>query len=125
LQQQLGIGEPIFARIFDTGCFPCGAKLSYRCCSNLAVEGELAVRLGQTVSAPSVGVDECRAAITSAFSVIELHRYVLRTGRTTLRQGDPFISFSKWDRLRPIPTRPGVVSSRYGEWSRCGDFFVP
>ena len=41
VQQQLGIGEPIFARIFDTGCLPCGAKLSYRCYANLAVEGEL------------------------------------------------------------------------------------
>ena len=30
VQQQLGIGEPIFARIFDTGCFPCGATLSCR-----------------------------------------------------------------------------------------------
>ena len=79
MQQQLGIGEPIFARIFDTGCFPCGAKLSYRCYANLAVEGELAVRLGQTVSTPPVGVDECRAAITSAFPVIELHHYVLRS----------------------------------------------
>src|SRR5207244_1676237 len=37
IQQQLGIGEPIFARIFDTGCFPCGATLSYRCYANLAV----------------------------------------------------------------------------------------
>src|SRR5437762_8446809 len=67
VQQQLGIGEPIFARIFDTGCFPCGAKVSYRGYANLAVEGELAVRLGQAVSAPSVGGDECRAAIASAF----------------------------------------------------------
>jgi len=86
VQQQLGIGEPIFARIFDTGCFPCGAKLSYRCYANLAVEGELAVRLGQAVSAPSVGVDECRAAITSAFPVIELHHYVLRSPQPALAE---------------------------------------
>jgi len=70
VRQQLGIGEPIFARIFDTGCFPCGAKLSYRCYANLAVEGELAVRLGQAVSTPAVGVDQCRAAIRSVVSVI-------------------------------------------------------
>src|SRR5438093_8080068 len=50
VQQQLGIGEPIFARIFDTGCYPCDPTLSYRCYANLAVEGELAVRLGQAVS---------------------------------------------------------------------------
>src|SRR5947208_3210261 len=81
-----GIGEPIFARIFDTGCFPCGATLSYRCYANLAVEGELAVRLGQAVSAPSGGVDECRAAITSVFPVIELHHYVLRSPQPSLAE---------------------------------------
>ena len=86
MQQQLGIGEPIFARIFDTGCFSCGANLSYRCYANLAVEGELAVRLGQAVFAPSVGVEECRAAITSAFPVIELHHYALRSPQPRLAE---------------------------------------
>ncbi len=86
VQQQLGIGEPIFARIFDTSCFPCGAKLSYRCYANLAVEGELAVRLGQAVSAPSVALDECRAAIRAVFPVIELHHYVLRSPQPALAE---------------------------------------
>jgi 2-keto-4-pentenoate hydratase len=86
VQQQLGIGEPIFARIFDTGCFPCGAKLSYRCYANLAMEGELAVRLGQNLSAPMVGPDECRAAIASAFPVIELHHYVLHSPKPSLAE---------------------------------------
>lgn len=86
VQQQLGIGEPIFARIFDTGCFSSGATLSYRRYANLAVEGELAVRLGQDVSAPSAGIDECRAAIASAFPVIELHNYVLRSPQPALAE---------------------------------------
>ena len=85
VQQQLGIGEAIFARIFDTGCFPCGAKLSYRCYANLAVEGELAVRLGQAVSAPSVGVDECRAAITSCWPGRRRHRSGACRGRRSWR----------------------------------------
>ena len=75
-----------FARIFDTGCFPCGATLSYRCYANLVVEGELAVRLGQAVSAPSGGVDKCRAAITSVFPVIELHHYMLRSPQPSLAE---------------------------------------
>ena len=86
VQQQLGIGEPIFARIFDTGCFACGATLSYRLYANLAVEGELAVRLGQNLSTPIVGADECRAAIASAFPVIELHHYVLRSARPSVAE---------------------------------------
>jgi 2-keto-4-pentenoate hydratase len=84
VQRQLGIGEPIFARIFDTGCLPCGAKLSHRSYANLAVEGELAVRLGQSVPGHSIGADECRAVITSAFPVIELHHYVLRSPQPAL-----------------------------------------
>jgi 2-keto-4-pentenoate hydratase len=86
VQRQLGIGEPIFARVFDTGCFPCGAALSFRSFATLAVEGELAVRLGRTVSAPCAGGEECRAAIASAFPVIELHHYVLRSPEPSLAE---------------------------------------
>ena len=50
------------------------------------MEGELAVRLGQAVSAPLIGVDECRAALTSGFPVIELHHYVLRSPQPSLAE---------------------------------------
>jgi len=86
VQQQLGIAEPIFARVFDTGCFLAGEQLSFSRFANLAVEGELAVRLGQDVSAPSGGVDECRAAIASVFPVIELHHYVMRSPQPSLAE---------------------------------------
>jgi 2-keto-4-pentenoate hydratase len=86
VQQQLGIGEPIFARVFDTGCFLSGEQLSFSRFANLAVEGELAVRLRQDVSAPCLGVDECRAAIKSFFPVIELHHYVLRSAQPALAE---------------------------------------
>ena len=84
MQKQLGIGEPIFAAIFDTGCFPYGAELSYRCFTNLAVEGELAVRLGRDLPAPLVGENACQAAIASVFPVIELHHYVLHSPQPSL-----------------------------------------
>jgi 2-keto-4-pentenoate hydratase len=45
------------------------------------VEGELAVRLGRDVPPAGLGSDACRAAIASAFPVIELHHYVLRNPR--------------------------------------------
>jgi 2-keto-4-pentenoate hydratase len=86
LQQQLGIGEAIFARIFDTGCFQASEHLSFSRFANLAVEGELAVRLGRDVSAPSGGADDCRAAINSVFPVIELHHYVLRSPQPALAE---------------------------------------
>jgi 2-keto-4-pentenoate hydratase len=45
IQEQLGVREPIFGRIFDTGCFRSGVRLSYASYANLAVEGEMAVQL--------------------------------------------------------------------------------
>jgi 2-keto-4-pentenoate hydratase len=86
IQRQLGIGEPIFARAFDTGRFEAGAELSYGRFANLAVEGELAVRLGQDVSGPSVGAEGCQAAIASFFPVIELHHYVLRSPQPSVAE---------------------------------------
>lgn len=86
VQRQLGIGEPIFARVFDTGRFESGERLSFSRFANLAVEGELAVRLGQDVSAASAGAEECRAAIASVFPTIELHHYVLRSPKPSLAE---------------------------------------
>jgi 2-keto-4-pentenoate hydratase len=86
VQQQLGIGEPVFARIFDTGCFASGATLSCKRFANLAVEGEVAVRLRQDLAGPFVEAEACRAALASAFPVIELHHYVLRSARPSVAE---------------------------------------
>jgi 2-keto-4-pentenoate hydratase len=77
IQEQLGAQEPIFGRIFDTGCFRSGACLSYAGFANLAVEGELAVRLGNDLSGPAVSEQAAREAIEAVFPVIELHHYVV------------------------------------------------
>ncbi len=77
IQEQLGVPEPIFGRIFDTGCFCSGASLSHACFANLAVEGELAVRLGTVLSGPAVSEQAAREAIEAVFPVIELHHYVI------------------------------------------------
>jgi 2-keto-4-pentenoate hydratase len=77
IQEQLRMQEPIFGRIFDTGCFRSGASLSHSGFANLAVEGELAVRLGNDLSGPAVSEQACRKAIEAAFPVIELHHYVV------------------------------------------------
>ena len=73
IQEQLGVSEPIFGRLFDTGCFPSGVRLSYARYANLAVEGELAVRLSKDLAGPSPTEQECLDAIAAVFPVIELH----------------------------------------------------
>jgi 2-keto-4-pentenoate hydratase len=77
IRGQLGVQEPIFGRIFDTGCYRSGARLSHAAFANLAAEGELAVRLGRDLSGTDLSERACRGAIEAAFPVIELHHYVV------------------------------------------------
>ncbi len=76
IQEQLGVNEPIFGRLFDTECHPSGARLSSARFASLAVEGEMAVRLSKDLPGASFSVDESRAAIAEVFPVIELHHAV-------------------------------------------------
>ena len=77
IQAQLGVDEPIFGRLFATECYSSGVHLSPSRFANLAVEGELAVRLGRDLSGSDVSEDACWEAIDAVFPVIELHHFVL------------------------------------------------
>lgn len=76
------MSAPIFGRIFDTGCFRSGVRLSYACYANLAVEGELAIRLCKDLAGSSPSEEECLGAIASVSPAIELHHYVLHGVRS-------------------------------------------
>jgi len=86
VQQQLGIGEPIFARLFDRECHDSGARLSHASFANLAVEGELAVRLAKDLPPSTLDGEEYLDAIESIFPVIELHHYVLRSPKPRVQE---------------------------------------
>jgi 2-keto-4-pentenoate hydratase len=77
IQDQLGIREPIFARVFDGGCFPFASRLNHARFANLAIEGELAIRLSHDLPRGSLTDDECVGAVETVFPVIELHDYDL------------------------------------------------
>ncbi|MDG3005958.1 2-keto-4-pentenoate hydratase [Paludisphaera mucosa] len=79
VQKQLGIDEPIIARLFDTERHDSGTRLLHASYANLAVEGELAVRLAADLPPTIPAGEECLEAIESIFPVIELHHYVLRS----------------------------------------------
>ena len=85
IQEQLGIGEPIFGRLFDTGCFPSGSHLAHARFASLAVEGELAVRLSRDLPSEPLSDEDYDGAVESIFPVIELHHYALPS------QGHPLI----------------------------------
>jgi 2-keto-4-pentenoate hydratase len=82
VQEQLGVSEPIFGRVFDTGCFRSGVRLSYARYAHLAVEGEMALRLSRGLAGSSPAEEECLGAIAAVFPVIELHHYVLHEARS-------------------------------------------
>ena len=65
VQKQLGIGEPVFGRLFASETHRSGVSLDAGSFDGLAIEGEFAFRLA----------DDGPGA---AFAVIELHNYVLR-----------------------------------------------
>ena len=77
IQEQLGIREPIFGRVFDTGCFWTGTTLAHADYAGLAVEGELAIRLSRDLPGRALTDNEYVGAIESIFPIIELHHYVL------------------------------------------------
>jgi 2-keto-4-pentenoate hydratase len=77
IQEQLGVEEPIFGRLFDTGCHPSGACLPAARYANPAIEGELAIRLSRDLPLDPLTDEEYTRAIESVFPVIELHHYVL------------------------------------------------
>jgi 2-keto-4-pentenoate hydratase len=77
IQAQLGVTEPIFGRLFASESHPSGIHLSHARFANLAIEGEIAVRLGNDLSGSSTSEEACRDALIEVFPVIELHHYVL------------------------------------------------
>ena len=78
IQQQLGIEHPVFGRLFDSGSWLSGETLSRSRFDQLAIEGELAVRLATGLTCGDTSEVTIRAAIESVFPVIELHHFVFR-----------------------------------------------
>jgi 2-keto-4-pentenoate hydratase len=77
IQAQLGVKGPIIGRLFDTECHPSGVHLPAVRYANLAIEGELAIRLSRDLPGRPLTDEEYTGAIESVFPVIELHHYVL------------------------------------------------
>ena len=72
--EQFGMNGPIHARLFRSEIRNSGETLQYSAYANLAIEGEMAVRIGTN------------GGIEAAFPVIELHHFVFRGPRKTLTE---------------------------------------
>jgi len=74
VREQFGMDGPVRGFLYETELYPSGAKLSHATYANLAIEGELAVRLGDD------------AQIARIFPIIELHNYVFRSEPRNLQE---------------------------------------
>ena len=72
-QRQLNIDQPVFGRLFHSGRWPSGTSIPLTRFSSLAIEGELAVQLGQDLPAGEISDARLLDAVDSVFAVIELH----------------------------------------------------
>ena len=79
IQQQLGIDHPVFGRLFATERHDSGVELSTNQFADLAIEGELAVRLSEDVPSDCGDRDRILRCVNRVFPVIELHNHVLRS----------------------------------------------
>ena len=86
IQRQLGIHQPIYGRVFDTGHVASGARIRHAGYANLAVEGELAVRLATDVLPSSLARDDGGDTIDAIFPVIELHHYLFHSPRPCIQE---------------------------------------
>lgn len=72
--KQFGMSGPIHARLFRSEIHDSDATLRHRTFANLAIEGEMAIRIGEN--------DQ----IVGVFPVIELHHFVFRGPQKTLTE---------------------------------------
>jgi 2-keto-4-pentenoate hydratase len=92
IQKQFGLSEPVRGYLWESETIASGSRISDGPSSregrrfvHLAVEGEIAIRMGRDVS-PAMRGDEWLAAADAWFPVIELHNYVFRSAIPTSQE---------------------------------------
>jgi 2-keto-4-pentenoate hydratase len=86
VQRQLGIDRPVFGHIFNSELHLSGVSLDPEEFENLAIEGELGVRIGEDVPDPGWLAGHAERAISEVFAVIELHNNVFRGDTGTAQE---------------------------------------
>ena len=77
VRQQLGIKHSVFGRLYQHEVYPSHMELPASQFANLAIEGELAVRLGRALPANADSAEEILDCVHSVFPVIELHHLTI------------------------------------------------
>ena len=86
VRSQLGAEHAIYGRLYASEFHTSPARLAGDQFANLAIEGELAVRLSEAVPVNCVDEDRILDSVSSMFPVIELHNHVLRGPTRTITE---------------------------------------
>lgn len=79
MRRQLGMTHPVFGHVFANELHASGCTLDHTSYAGLAIEGELAVRIGQDIPNAHWLEHNWPRAVSAVFPVIELHNYVIRS----------------------------------------------
>jgi 2-keto-4-pentenoate hydratase len=72
MQQQMGVHQPVFGVLFDSGHLRSGVALDFTQLIEPSVENELCIMVGKTLRGPGVTIDQTRTAIASIAPALEI-----------------------------------------------------
>ena len=87
IQNQLGLSQPVHGSLWDTASYQSGCHLPVARFVNLAIEGEIALRLGRDIPTNlPTRPDDLIDFIECWFPVIELHNHIFRGDKPTSQE---------------------------------------
>lgn len=72
MQQQMGVHQPVFGVLFESGHRDSGVKLNFADLIEPSVENELCITMGKTLRGPGITLNQTRAAIASVAPALEI-----------------------------------------------------
>ena len=72
MQQQMGVHQPVFGVLFESGHLASGVELDFAQLIEPSVENELCITIGKTLRGPGITIDQTRAAIASIAPALEI-----------------------------------------------------
>ena len=72
MQQQMGVHQPVFGVLFESGHLNSGVELDFSKLIEPSVENELCITLGKTLRGPGLTIEQTREAIQSVAPALEI-----------------------------------------------------
>ncbi len=124
MQQQMGVHQPVFGVLFESGHRASGVELNFSGLIEPSVENELCITIGKTLRGPGISIEQTREAIASVAPALEIveRRGVfsdLPLAMADNAQQKYFVTAAEiaWPRGLPGGRGPAPISMRLSEAS--------